>query len=101
MKTHKWTDVRKSRLTPEQLAEVDAQVQQDLLEMDLRDIRESLGLTQAQVAQAAEMTQGELSRAESRADHRVSTLRRIVKALGGEIDIVVRLGDRSIKLGST
>jgi DNA-binding transcriptional regulator YiaG len=100
MATQKWSDIRKKKLSPEQLERVDRQVAQDLLEMDLRDLRESLGLSQAQVAAAAEMTQPELSRAEKREDHRVSTLRRIVKALGGDLELVARFGDRTVKLGS-
>jgi len=41
-------------------------------------------MTQVDVARTAEMTQSELSRLESRGDHRISTLRRYVEALGGE-----------------
>jgi hypothetical protein len=44
------------------------------------------------------MTQSELSRLESRADHRISTLRRYVEAMGGELEIAVLVGKRRIKL---
>jgi hypothetical protein len=40
----------------------------------------------------------ELSRLESRADHRVSSLRRYVEALGGEIEITAIIGTRRVKL---
>ena len=39
------------------------------------------------VARTAEMTQSELSRLESRGDHRISTLTRYVEALGGELEV--------------
>jgi hypothetical protein len=39
-----------------------------------------------------------MSRLESRGDHRISTLRRYVEALGGEIEITAVIGRRRIKL---
>jgi hypothetical protein len=44
------------------------------------------------------MTQSEMSRLESRDDHRVSSLRRYVQALGGEIEVTAIIGGRRIKL---
>jgi predicted transcriptional regulator len=55
----------------------------------LRELRQDLELTQQQAAQAADMTQSELSRLEGRADYRDSTLRRYVEALGGKLEITV------------
>ena len=65
----------------------------------LRALRETLGLTQQDVAAAAGMQQSEVSRLERRGDYHVSTLRRIVAALGGKLEIVVRLGKKRIPLG--
>ena len=66
--------------------------------LTLRELREGLDVTQAELADAAEMTQSEMSRLEARADHRISTLRRYVEALGGEIEITAVIGGRRIKL---
>jgi hypothetical protein len=44
------------------------------------------------------MTQSELSRLESRGDHRISTLRRYVEALGGELEVAAIFGGRRVKL---
>jgi hypothetical protein len=44
------------------------------------------------------MTQSELSRLERRPDHLVSTLRRYVKALGGELEVTAVLGAKRVKL---
>jgi hypothetical protein len=61
--------------------------------MSLRTMREGSHKTQAEIAAAAEMTQGDVSRLESRLEDeggaRISTLRRYVEALGGELDLVV------------
>ena len=66
--------------------------------MTLRALRESLGKTQDEVANGAEMTQPQLSRVEQRQDHLVSTLRKYVRAMGGEIDVVAWIDNRRIVL---
>jgi transcriptional regulator with XRE-family HTH domain len=48
-----------------------------------------VGKTQADVADAAGMLQGDVSQLERREDVKVSTLRRYVEALGAELHIVV------------
>ena len=54
------------------------------------------GLTK--VAEAMGSTQSEVSRSERRQDHLVSTLREYVRALGGELELTARFGDKSIRL---
>lgn len=98
MKTHRWKDLRRRKLSPEENEEVDRAVEVELLEMDIRAMRELLGKTQEEVAGVAEMTQSEISRLEHRVDHRLSTLRRIVEALGGELEIVANFGDKRVRL---
>jgi len=44
------------------------------------------------------VSQIEVSRAERRTDHRVSTLRRYVQALGGDLVVSARFGRRLIPL---
>jgi transcriptional regulator len=102
MATYKrWRDVRKKKLSPEVLAEVERAVARELIEMDLREMREASGKTQEEVAAALEATQSEVSRLERRVDHRLSTLRRVVEALGGELEIIANFGDRRVRLRAT
>lgn len=98
MKTKSWKSVRSGRLSPEAEKRVDERARAALDELTLRELRQTLSLTQQQVADKAEMTQSELSRLESRGDHRVSTLRRYVEAMGGELEISVVVGKRKLKL---
>jgi predicted transcriptional regulator len=93
-----WRTVRASRLSPEAIERVRQRAQTRLREQTLRELRLALELTQQQVADKADMTQSELSRLESRSDHRISTLRRYVEALGGELEIAVVVGKQRIKL---
>lgn len=66
--------------------------------MTLRSLRESVGKTQAEVARKTAMSQPQLSRVEARRDHLTSTLRKYVRALGGEVEIMARVGNRSVTL---
>ena len=98
MSTKTWKSVRAARLSREAIARVTQRAEAELQELTLRQLRQGLELTQIQVAEAADMTQSELSRIESRADHRISTLRRYVEALGGELEITFVVGKRRVKL---
>ena len=69
-----------------------------LLEADLAELRKLAGKTQAEVAAAMKVSQGQVSETERRRDYKLSTLREYVKALGGELEIVASFGDKSIKL---
>jgi len=66
--------------------------------LPLVSLRESRGFTQLELALASGMGQSELSKAERRSDHRVSTLRRYVSGLGGRLEIAARFGRRRVLL---
>ena len=95
---HRWEDLRKKKLTPAQLEAIDREVEQELVDMDLRAIRELVSKTQVEVAEATDMTQSEVSRLERRPDVRLSTLKRYVEALGGELEIFAAFGDKRVRL---
>ncbi len=95
---HRWQDLRAKKLTPAQLEQIDREVEQELLEMDLRAVRELAGKTQIDVAEVTDMTQSEVSRLERRGDFRLSTLKRYVEALGGELEVVATFGDKRVRL---
>jgi DNA-binding Xre family transcriptional regulator len=98
VKNRNWKALRESRLSSDASARVDARVKTELDALSLRELRQDLDMTQQQVADRADMTQSELSRLEGRADLRLSTLRRYVEALGGELEISVVVGKRKLKL---
>ena len=100
MRTHKWSEIKKKRYArePERLERIEREVEREVLDMNLRAMREMVGKTQVEAAEVAELTQGEISRAERRSDHLLSTLRRYVNALGGELEVVAHFGDKRIRL---
>lgn len=59
----------------------------------LRDLRESMGISQTQLAKRMRIQQASVSKIEQGRDMRVSTLRSLVAALGGELAITARFPD--------
>lgn len=64
-------------------------------EMSLRDLRKARKLTQARVAKVLGVTQDSVSRLEKRSDLLLSTLRKTVKAMGGDVRIIAEFPDRA------
>jgi predicted transcriptional regulator len=93
-----WKSVRNARLSGEAQVRVEERARAEIAQLTLKELRQDLALTQVELAKAADMTQSELSRLEARADHRISTLRRYVEALGGELEISAIIGKRRVKL---
>lgn len=90
--------MRSERLDPSAVARVKRRARAEVEERTLQELRKDLSKTQVDVAKTAEMTQSELSRLESRGDHRISTLRRYVEALGGELEVSAIFRGRRVKL---
>ena len=67
--------------------------------LTMRTLREAAGKTQIDVATASQINQADVSRLESREDFddcQVSTLRRYLAALGGQLEIVGAFGNKKI-----
>ena len=79
-------------------AQIEQGVREDLAEMLLSEVRNLAGLTQAQLAASLDIKQPTLSQLESQSDMQISTLRRIVEALGGELEIIATLPTGRISL---
>ena len=87
MKNRNWHEL-KARMTPEARARVDARVARTLASLPLPEMRKAIGLTQAELAANLETGQGTVSKLERAADMYLSTLRKYVEALGGELHLV-------------
>ena len=85
-------------MTPEQLAQADAETKVMMAEMLLAEIRKWVGLTQEKLAEAVGITQPSLSKLENQDDMQVSTLRRLIEALGGRLEIIAHLPKADIRI---
>lgn len=63
-------------------------------EMSLRNLRKAIGKTQQAVAKRLKVGQDAVSKIETRSDMYVSTLRDLIKAMGGELKLVAQFPDR-------
>lgn len=93
----RFSELKKS-MGPERVARVKARAKEMMAEMLLAEIRQEAGLTQEKLAEALEIKQPSLSKLESQTDMQISTLRRIIHALGGELEIVAHLPHSDIRI---
>lgn len=63
-------------------------------EMTLRELRTARKLTQVRLARTLGITQDSVSRLEKRSDFLLSTLRKTVEAMGGNLSLVAEFPDR-------
>lgn len=88
------------RSDPERAARVEeyrAAIEQALA---LAEMRRNRGLTQKQLAEAMHVSQANVSRIERGEDAQISTIRKYVNALGGQLEIRAVFPDRSEVLSS-
>lgn len=69
-----------------------------MAEMLLSEIRKEAGLTQADLAKAIDIRQPSLSKLETQDDMQISTLRKIIQALGGRLELVAHLPQGDIRI---
>jgi transcriptional regulator with XRE-family HTH domain len=60
----------------------------------LKDLRQAVQRTQEELASSLGVGQDAISRLEQRSDMLISTLKRYVHAMGGQLDLVARFPDR-------
>jgi DNA-binding Xre family transcriptional regulator len=83
---------------PRRRERVEAQTQALLAVVKLAELREARQATQQELAQALEMTQANVSRIEHEDDIYLSTLRRYVEALGGQLEVHAVFPDETVKV---
>jgi DNA-binding transcriptional regulator YiaG len=98
VKTHRWRDIRDAggKVSQKRLAEIDAAVAEEA--SSFRELREALGITQTELAKLANMTQSEVSKFETREDHRIERMREMIEALGGKLEVIAVLGEKRVRV---
>jgi transcriptional regulator with XRE-family HTH domain len=85
-------------MSAKQLSQAKAKAKEMMAEMLLAEIRQSAGLTQEKLAEILGIKQPSLSRLESQNDMQISTLQRLVRALGGELEVVAHLPGGTVRI---
>lgn len=66
--------------------------------MVLSEVRQLAGKSQQEIAAVLGMKQPSLSKLERQSDMHISTLRKLVKALGGELEVLARFPKGTVKI---
>jgi transcriptional regulator with XRE-family HTH domain len=86
------------QMPPEARAWAKARAKEMMAEMLLAEIRKSVGLTQEDLAAQLGIKQPTLSKLEAQDDMQVSTLSRLIQALGGELELIAHLPGGDIRI---
>jgi predicted XRE-type DNA-binding protein len=88
----------KNKLSDESKARIQARVKTALEEMPLAELRQARKFTQQQIAQSLKIKQASVSKMESQTDMYISTIRRYIEAMGGELEIIAKFPEGSIRV---
>jgi DNA-binding transcriptional regulator YiaG len=88
----------REKMSPEARARAEEKKRQLMQEMPLQELRQARKMSQEQLAKNLHTRQSNISRIEKRTDMYISTLREIIKAMGGDLEIVARFPDGNVKI---
>jgi transcriptional regulator with XRE-family HTH domain len=86
----------KDKMSPERRERIENQARDILLSMALQDLRRSRRLTQQELSEILNINQAVLSKMENQSDMRISTLRRLLAAMGGQLKIVAEFPEGEV-----
>ena len=92
----RWDDIKQGKMSRKRMEQIDRKVEAEWA--DLKAIREISGKTQVELAESLTCAQGDVSKMEARQDWKLSTLKRYVEALGGELEVWAAIGDKRVRL---
>ena len=91
-------DLVKRTTTKKTQAKAARRAQELLGELLLSEVRQLTGKSQQEVAEALGMKQPSLSKLEKQSDMQISTLSKIIQALGGELEVLARFPKGTVKI---
>ncbi len=86
----------KEKMSPQRREKIEDRAQTILISMALQELRQTRHLTQQDLANILNVNQAALSKMENQTDIRVSTLRRLLTAMGGTLKIVAEFPEGEI-----
>ena len=94
---NKFSELKK-QMGSERICKIDANTKTMLAEMLLPEIRKHSGLTQKEVAKVLGISQPGLSKIENQEDMQIGTLSKLIKAMGGSLEIIAHLPQGDCRL---
>lgn len=93
----KFKDLRKA-MSPEAQARSHAKAMDMKTELPLAELRQARHFSQEQLASVLEVKQPAVAKMEKKVDMYISTLRRFVEAMGGELEIRAHFPDGDVRI---
>ena len=87
-----------AKMSPKARRRSEAKANRMIREMALDELRQARQMTQEQLAAQLKVRQPAIAKLERRADMYLSTLRSVIKAMGGELDVRAIFPDGSIRI---
>lgn len=87
-----------AKMPPAAQEQIQSRTQELMDEMPLAELREALRLTQQQMAEVLEVKQPAVAKLEKKTDMYLSTLRRFIEAMGGELEIRAVFKEGEVKI---
>ena len=87
-----------AKMSPASRVRSDAVHRRLVAEMPLNELRQAKALSQVRLAQMLRINQAAVSRMENRTDMYISTLRDYIRAMGGDLEIVARFPEGTVKI---
>jgi predicted XRE-type DNA-binding protein len=81
-------------------ARAEGQTRAMLNAMPLHELRQARGLSQKMLAEILHVQQPSIAKLEKRTDMYISTLRSHIEAMGGELEVVARFPDGTVKISN-
>jgi DNA-binding Xre family transcriptional regulator len=76
-----------------------ARTKELIAELPVGELRQLAGKSQRELAEIIGIKQPSLAKLEKQSDMQISTLQKIIEALGGELDLVARFPKGTVKIG--
>ena len=88
----------RAKMSPASRARAEKRAKEVLAEMPLCEVRHAREMTQKQLAEILRINQASVSKLERRTDMYISTLRNVIEAMGGQLEITAVFRDGAIRI---
>ena len=88
----------REKMDPERQERIRNRTEELLAELPLQELRQARALSQQELAEVLGLNQATVSKLERRTDMYLSSLRRFVEAMGGELEISASFPDGKVRI---
>ena len=92
-----WRTIRE-KMDPERQEQIRKRTEELLAELPLQELRQARALSQQELAEVLGLNQATVSKLERRTDMYLSSLRRFIEAMGGELEISANFPEGKVRI---